>query len=670
MADLAKINYETVRNLELLVPSVEVSSLNSLVSSGQVLSEFSPVQRKQILLRLRSFDDRIPSLFSFFEDFKCFEKWAHCVHRLFELNGHTVRQRMDREWRPRSFYIETGENAYSEGSPAGSDGFDLAYRQIWLFAMRHYPDIPQSSKKEPQYVGSLQSEVDENILANMAKLASKLGFQSSKIHDLLERSPDHLMAKQALLKARKKDQFSYDEHIFESLVERVVECFNAATPKSHDISERQQLQTNRKHRCGHPVKSQFLSCSRSFFLARMHWDWLIPANVTALLVQRSIYLAFFGPLSSGPNERCIAKNQPGELLAPDGKAYAVMEIGSRYEGSSRFYDAAVDSMMNDIIDQEALPRSAVDCQPPGTFVTANNRDGPALERLSNLNAAEDTMMNDVLDEEASPPRATYPSSSKTLHEVPSRLNTAQEGIIYDVHNQEASLQIPKNHLTLRTQYEGSSPLHAAEDDMINSLLEQETSLHRPSSAKSLQNVSQWNIPASPNQYSRSEVSSSYKNQQRAQTLHQLQEQSGFSEPLLPGIMQHFRSQGVPESIITNNKSRPLSSYSERSWETPSMASRLTDDKLSKGRSGEIYHWETGRWHMVFKLSLDDKESVEAAFERYQIERYQNEHLLIFDRNLRIVSKNSIWRALKQEGILLLIPRKLRSDVGRRIKAPF
>ncbi len=101
-----------------------------------------------------------------------------------------------------------------------------------------------------------------------------------------------------------------------------------------------------------------------------------------------------------------------------------------------------------------------------------------------------------------------------------------------------------------------------------------------------------------------------------------------------------------------------------------MASRLTDDKLYKDRSGEIYHWETGRWHMVFKLSLNDKESVEAAFERYQNERYQNEHLLIFDRNLRIVSKNSIWRALKQEGILLLIPRKLRSDVGRRIKAPF
>jgi hypothetical protein len=101
-----------------------------------------------------------------------------------------------------------------------------------------------------------------------------------------------------------------------------------------------------------------------------------------------------------------------------------------------------------------------------------------------------------------------------------------------------------------------------------------------------------------------------------------------------------------------------------------MASRLTDDKLFKGRLGEIYHWETGRWHMIFKLSLDEKESVEAAFERYQNERYQNEHLLIFDRNLRIVSKNSIWRALKKEGILLLVPRKLRSDVGRRIKAPF
>lgn len=34
MVDLAKINYETVKNIEILVPSVEILSLNGLVLSG------------------------------------------------------------------------------------------------------------------------------------------------------------------------------------------------------------------------------------------------------------------------------------------------------------------------------------------------------------------------------------------------------------------------------------------------------------------------------------------------------------------------------------------------------------------------------------------------------------------------------------------------------------
>lgn len=674
MADLAKINYETVKNLELLVPSVEISSLNGLVSSGQALSEFGPVQRGQILLRLRSFDDRIPSLFSFFEDFKTFEKWAHCVHRLTELNGHTVRQRLDREWRPGSFYIETRENTYSEASPAGSDGFELAYRQIWLFAMRHYPDIPQSSKKAPQYVGSMQSEVDENALANMAKLASKLGFQSNKIHDLLERSPDHHMAKQALLKARKPGQFSYNEHIFESLVERVVDCFNAAMPTSHDIPERQQVQINRKHRCGHPIKSQFLSFSRSLFLTELHWGWLMPAkNVTSLLVQRSIYLAFFGPLSSGSysnqirtdypsgsKEFSVPRNEPDEPHTSNEKAHKGINTVPGFEDTSRFYDVE-DSMMKDIIDQEASSRSPVGFPPSATLMTANIRDRPSPGRQSHVNDAEDSMMDDILDQEALSPREAYHPPAKALHGVPSLLNVPQEEIMKDIPIQDTSIQIPANHSLFEKQHQVSSHLNSAENDMINSLLGKETSLSKLSSAKPLQSVSKWNIPASHSQYSKSDVSSSYRNQKRAQTLHRLEEQLGYTEPLLPEIMQTFRSQAVPESITTNDKIRPLSSYSEQSWETPS----ITDDRISKGWLGEVYLWEDGEWNMILELALDEKERFNLTFERYR-----SLDLLIYSRRLLIVSNESSWRALKQWGVLLLVPRKLRSEVGKGIKAPY
>ena len=72
----------------------------------------------------------------------------------------------------------------------------------------------------------------------MAKLVSKLGFQSNKIHNLFERSPDHYMAKQALFKTRKPDQFLYNKYIFESLIERIVNCFNIVMLMSYNISKR------------------------------------------------------------------------------------------------------------------------------------------------------------------------------------------------------------------------------------------------------------------------------------------------------------------------------------------------------------------------------------------------------------------------------------------------
>ncbi|KAJ6070164.1 hypothetical protein N7499_012051 [Penicillium canescens] len=78
---------------------------------------------------------------------------------------------------------------------------ELAYRQIWLYT------------------------IHPRVLYDLAILARKLGYQSNQIKALLKHSPNRQITREALLKARNNIKYKYDNDIFDSLVDRVAECF-------------------------------------------------------------------------------------------------------------------------------------------------------------------------------------------------------------------------------------------------------------------------------------------------------------------------------------------------------------------------------------------------------------------------------------------------------------
>lgn len=298
-ASVGKIDQQTVEKLQLMAPQAEGKLVHGLVLSGQVFTDFDESERMTIWEKLRSFNGLIPSLYSFFEDFKCFESWAHCLSRLFTVTKATVRKTMDSlRACPISdvCLIQTSGSAFSNRVEPAERHFDIAYRQMWLYAMRHYPQMPRDPKRKTRLAKPANATADEYVVSDMACLARRLGFQSDEITELGNQSPDRLFAKHALLRARKPDHFVYDDSMLDSLIDRIVECFATAKPK--DVSTPPpillSLSMKRRARCGHPTVPALLQDRPLLFLDPMHATEASD-RVTTVFVRRCVYLAFFGP---------------------------------------------------------------------------------------------------------------------------------------------------------------------------------------------------------------------------------------------------------------------------------------------------------------------------------------------------------------------------------------
>lgn len=317
---VAKIDQQTVEELQMRVPRVEKTEVRGLILGGKVFAAFSDQERSIIWERLQLFDGLIPSLYSFFEDFKCFESWASCLRRLFIPEGHTMRVTMSR---PESFscrvdgtcVVQTSEASFSSRSVPQSKHFELAYRQMWLYALRHYPQMPSDPKRNNRLAKAQIATADKRAIFNMACLARRLGFRSPQITALVAESPDQMIAREALFRAREPDRFRYDSSVIDSLVDQMVNLFNAAVPREPEpTSSVVAIPVMQKRRCGYPKTRDFQRDQAQFFLDHIHKVSDTPEKITSFFVRRCIYLAFFGPSPSLPGENHLPLSQESTLF--------------------------------------------------------------------------------------------------------------------------------------------------------------------------------------------------------------------------------------------------------------------------------------------------------------------------------------------------------------------
>ena len=157
---------------------------------AQIFSAFNDQERSEILTRLGQYKGLVPSLHAFFRNWTywetCLDSMRHLVN---PLRRDTVLTALERQFtginqQEGQVVIQVDESNFTTVPGSSADQIEFGCRHIVAFAMRHFVEIPRTPSKE-DVLGKARPVADTAVLSQYANLATRLGFESSKIVDLI-----------------------------------------------------------------------------------------------------------------------------------------------------------------------------------------------------------------------------------------------------------------------------------------------------------------------------------------------------------------------------------------------------------------------------------------------------------------------------------------------------
>ena len=275
--DMQKVDYITVKALELKAPGTSTSDSMTLyrqLKRGEIFSAFNLDRRMEIWAKLQAWEGLIPTLWTFFEDFKYIQACAHWVKRLVKVPPrgtlYTAMARSFSEMNQKrgKCIIQEAETAFTFRSSTTQDRVALHYRQVFLYIMRHLRELsPGSTKLEPKPSERkirTTKDLDRSVLYGLADLAERLGFKSEKISDLKAEYSSH--ADGRLPSGQSKPAYVVDGR---------GEC--------------------QERRCACPFDLAYEQSKDFLFLETMNeTDKSQGSSIQSVFVRKSVYLAYFG----------------------------------------------------------------------------------------------------------------------------------------------------------------------------------------------------------------------------------------------------------------------------------------------------------------------------------------------------------------------------------------
>ena len=249
----------------------------------------------------------IPSLHCFLEDTKLLEPCSKVLRRLLppKFRG-TIRQGLFDCYVPTRdghVWIQKDEDRYyriQANSP--QFGFWTAYRQLWLFALRHFPAMtalkPRIGKIPVIKHGTRNAA---ECWSRLGLLAERVGFTSPEIRQL-RGDIDFAVAEHVLYNARPQETFEIGQHDLETGIQVIKATIEAIEPRTsesgpasltHDGMESWRLLA----RCGRTYDYAFYSDQSLYFLKPMYGRRrrVRPQrNITSFAVVRDTIHAFLG----------------------------------------------------------------------------------------------------------------------------------------------------------------------------------------------------------------------------------------------------------------------------------------------------------------------------------------------------------------------------------------
>ncbi|CUS07176.1 unnamed protein product, partial [Tuber aestivum] len=138
---------------------------------------------------------QIPSLFTFFEDLIYLECCSKALRSLFDSSQGTIHESMSQLYTRHSatdclLPIQLQDGTFRECAGNDIDGQEFGYQQLWLYVMRHFPEmVPATPRKENGIPKPKVKEPDSRTWYGFAALAQHLGFASEQIAALLITDP-------------------------------------------------------------------------------------------------------------------------------------------------------------------------------------------------------------------------------------------------------------------------------------------------------------------------------------------------------------------------------------------------------------------------------------------------------------------------------------------------
>jgi hypothetical protein len=263
-----------------------------------------------LALRLRiqqavlDFPRVIPSLRIFLENTKYLRVMTDVIKRVLppRYKG-TIRQAMLRYYiHPKNseFEIQVSVNDFAKQTASKEYGFWSAYRQLFLFAMRHFFGLTNSRPLGLKNL-SCPSQFDRSELwRQFGILATKVGFAIPALKNARSGSTTEFVAIRTLLtRLRPPELFSYEESTINECSSQLASILGKMSPRS--ITSVTPVQSwdkvedwSLEERCGMTNTQTFFSDQRYLFLHNIYSnDEPARENMTSFAVKRDLFKSFF-----------------------------------------------------------------------------------------------------------------------------------------------------------------------------------------------------------------------------------------------------------------------------------------------------------------------------------------------------------------------------------------
>jgi hypothetical protein len=168
------------------------------LQSGQILGTFSQDKREAIwsVILLYSADYLISFFSGFFEDVNYLKSPVDCVMRLITLLSRDIifsaleRSFSDVNQTADQYIIQESESICGLKSGNLTNRVDLEMRQVFIFVMRNYFEMPIEPKRKNVLAKSTGEKTDQAVLCEFAGLTYRLGFEFEKIRSLMQQFSD------------------------------------------------------------------------------------------------------------------------------------------------------------------------------------------------------------------------------------------------------------------------------------------------------------------------------------------------------------------------------------------------------------------------------------------------------------------------------------------------